>query len=181
MDSATCICGTHFFPGIRGHQKCKKCREGHPPKRLGRIMREFKAEGHHSNSEFWKVIGQQHGCCFWCGEYLFAKKEFIGTRDHLIPLVRGGSDWIENIVAACRSCNSSKGTMTAEEYRAVLEERARERNPKPPQGSATTKNVFDLENPSHVEIIAAMPAQLRLAFAKLSASKAMEPERKAIA
>jgi len=48
--------------------------------------------------------------CFYCGE---AKKL---TVDHKIPLARGGTDDIRNIVPACRSCNSSKNARTAKEY-----------------------------------------------------------------
>lgn len=31
------------------------------------------------------------------------------TVDHYIPQVRGGSDIVQNLVAACQRCNSSKG------------------------------------------------------------------------
>lgn len=51
--------------------------------------------------------------CAYCGE---AKK--LGP-DHKMPLSRGGTNSIENIVPACRGCNSRKGARTATEFLAV--------------------------------------------------------------
>lgn len=47
---------------------------------------------------------------------------YCGTRegpheiDHMTPLSRGGSNHDDNLVLACRKCNRSKGTRTAEEF-----------------------------------------------------------------
>ncbi|QZT61298.1 HNH endonuclease [Mycolicibacterium austroafricanum] len=38
------------------------------------------------------------------------------TKDHMVPLSRGGSDSIDNIVGACVECNTRKHMMTAEEF-----------------------------------------------------------------
>jgi hypothetical protein len=38
------------------------------------------------------------------------------TRDHDIPLSRGGTDFIANIIPSCKLCNSKKRTRTAEEF-----------------------------------------------------------------
>lgn len=38
------------------------------------------------------------------------------TRDHRIPLARGGTNLPANLVPACRHCNSSKGGKTAREF-----------------------------------------------------------------
>lgn len=38
--------------------------------------------------------------------------------DHRIPICRGGSNSIENILPACRRCNRTKFTMTEQEFRA---------------------------------------------------------------
>ncbi|MBO9542723.1 HNH endonuclease [bacterium] len=38
------------------------------------------------------------------------------TIDHRIPLSRGGSNWLANLVPACRSCNSSKHNKKEDEY-----------------------------------------------------------------
>ena len=49
-------------------------------------------------------------CCIYCGE----KKK--PTIDHKVPLARGGTNDISNLVPACGSCNSRKGTKTAKEF-----------------------------------------------------------------
>lgn len=48
--------------------------------------------------------------CVYCGS-----SEDL-TCDHVIPLVRGGSNEHANLATACRSCNSSKGDKTLEEW-----------------------------------------------------------------
>lgn len=50
--------------------------------------------------------------CQYCGEERSAGEL---TFDHVIPRVRGGKTTWENIVAACVSCNSRKGSRTPEE------------------------------------------------------------------
>ena len=50
--------------------------------------------------------------CMYCGQ------QFPGhqlTRDHLVPLSRGGADCWSNVVAACRGCNHAKGSRTPDE------------------------------------------------------------------
>jgi hypothetical protein len=43
------------------------------------------------------------------------------TRDHVIPLCRGGLDTRENKVIACLRCNSIKGDMMPDEWAAYME------------------------------------------------------------
>jgi 5-methylcytosine-specific restriction endonuclease McrA len=45
-------------------------------------------------------------CCAYCGTR--AKGHL--TQDHLTPLSAGGSHTVSNVIPACRSCNSRKGT-----------------------------------------------------------------------
>lgn len=55
--------------------------------------------------------------CFYCGE------RPGWQRDHKVPRSRGGSNRASNFNRCCQSCNSRKGDMTVEEYRASLQRR----------------------------------------------------------
>lgn len=52
-----------------------------------------------------------HLCMYCGGEY----PETNLTRDHVIPMSRGGSDRWSNVVTACRSCNTRKGNRVPEQ------------------------------------------------------------------
>lgn len=53
-----------------------------------------------------------------CGEMCWYCKAAPGdTLDHIIPRAQGGTDDPDNLVPACRPCNSSKGARTPEEWR----------------------------------------------------------------
>lgn len=55
--------------------------------------------------------------CMYCGKQL---PEHLLTRDHLLPLSRGGKDCWSNVVTACRVCNHAKGARTPEEAQMTL-------------------------------------------------------------
>lgn len=42
------------------------------------------------------------------------------TREHLIPVSKGGGNMVGNVVRACRACNNRKGNRTLGEYRAAV-------------------------------------------------------------
>lgn len=76
-----------------------------------RRVRKAGNGGSHTVEEWLARVEQYAGRCAYCG----GAKPL--TRDHDVPLSRGGTDFIENILPACQSCNSRKNTRTAEEFR----------------------------------------------------------------
>lgn len=68
------------------------------------------APGKHTMAEWLEKCDLFGQSCAYCGE---ARKL---TRDHKIPITRGGTDNIVNIVPACKSCNSAKHNSTVEEF-----------------------------------------------------------------
>lgn len=54
--------------------------------------------------------------CQYCGRHrrVLRHREFL-TRDHLLPLCRGGKNVWDNVITACTSCNHRKGNRTPEE------------------------------------------------------------------
>lgn len=59
------------------------------------------------------VLGLYGGRCVYCGGEATA-------RDHVVPLSRGGTDGIENVVPACRPCNLLEGRQPALGWRLGL-------------------------------------------------------------
>ncbi len=67
-----------------------------------------------SNSTHWKklrlrILSRDGRECHWCGMD-------ATTVDHIIPVAKGGTDDLENLVAACRRCNFSKQDKMPDEF-----------------------------------------------------------------
>jgi hypothetical protein len=65
------------------------------------------------------VLERYEGVCAYClgdGHTCHRTCNLGLTEDHIIPLARGGSHTAANIAPACKSCNSTKRTRTAEEW-----------------------------------------------------------------
>jgi hypothetical protein len=81
-----------------------------------KLKRREILSGHHW-SEWIELLKNHDNRCYYCGVKMTKKLEpKQRTRDHKIPLSKGGTDSICNIVPACRSCNSAKGTKSQEEF-----------------------------------------------------------------
>jgi 5-methylcytosine-specific restriction endonuclease McrA len=93
------------------HKRCRRCRWTSPDY----VAPEKKwTPNPHLKAERWAVSG---GRCFYCGEEVAYKQRGL---DHLVPQCRGGGHEQENLIPACRACNSGKHRKTLEEYRTWL-------------------------------------------------------------
>jgi len=69
--------------------------------------RKKNAEGSHTLGE-WELLKKQYNhTCPCCHK---SEPKITLTEDHIIPLSKGGSDYIENIQPLCRRCNRDKYT-----------------------------------------------------------------------
>lgn len=71
------------------------------------------SSGKHTLNEFLELCDNHLWKCAYCRIDLDTKTV---TEDHVIPLSKGGSNLISNIVPSCLSCNCKKGTKTVEEF-----------------------------------------------------------------
>jgi hypothetical protein len=113
------------------------CRCGHPVWRMpysffGRVGLAFaqairssrrrdalrNAGGACDEGEIREILVSQENRCIYCNVQFSV--EMRPTRDHLLPVVYGGTDWSTNIVLACRRCNSRRGTIPFRTYCKLL-------------------------------------------------------------
>ncbi|WP_444549576.1 HNH endonuclease [Candidatus Magnetomonas plexicatena] len=66
----------------------------------------------------WWMRKLTDGVCYYCG-LKFPATEL--TMDHLIPLSKGGMSARENIVAACRNCNTKKNSQLTVDWTEYME------------------------------------------------------------
>lgn len=89
-------------------EKDRRWRENNRDKMLAQVERRrarmMEAQGEFTGHDVIAMIKKTGRVCFYCGDNI--KKFQI---DHFIPLSRGGTNWPDNIVISCRSCNLRKG------------------------------------------------------------------------
>jgi len=92
------VCGTPA-----SSTRCPNCEGRHhratPPRSYPKASRQSRGLGYQHQREARKLYGLP---CHWCGEP-------ADTADHLIPRAMGGESTPDNLVPACRSCNSRRG------------------------------------------------------------------------
>ncbi len=83
---------------------------------------EFKKREKHKarilrNSAWW-TRKKSTGVCYYC-EKKFGPKEL--TMDHIVPISRGGLSTKNNVVPACKECNTQKKKLLPIEWEEYLE------------------------------------------------------------
>lgn len=73
--------------------------------------RALVGDGKVTLAEWEALLAREGGHCAYCN----TRPEAL-TMDHVVPLSRGGKHAIENILPACKSCNSRKGARTPGEW-----------------------------------------------------------------
>lgn len=74
-------------------------------RRIRRKVRLLKNGGFHSKGEWENLKAQYNWTCPSCKE---SEPKISLTKDHIISVLKGGSNNIENIQPLCRPCNSRK-------------------------------------------------------------------------
>ena len=77
-------------------------KDTHHRAKVRRRLKTKQAEGSHTQAEWRAKLAEYGGlCAYGCGRK-------ATSRDHIIALANGGTDYIGNIVPACHTCNSYK-------------------------------------------------------------------------
>jgi 5-methylcytosine-specific restriction endonuclease McrA len=76
------------------------------------------AGGRHSAWEIRQILTFQENRCIYCNVLLADGVQ--ATKDHLIPVSYGGTNWAPNIIMACHRCNSRRGTIPFRTYCKLL-------------------------------------------------------------
>lgn len=80
-------------------------------------LKNMKLEGDLTVEQWQDIMAQHNYSCAYCNVRF---SELIpATIDHVIPMIKGGRHSADNVVPACRSCNSSKGAKPLEEFKKV--------------------------------------------------------------
>lgn len=77
--------------------------------------RKKNAHGSHTAQEIQEQLIRQKHKCYYCKAKLGSKRSSYHA-DHIIPLSQGGTNYIDNIVLTCPTCNLSKGSKQLHEW-----------------------------------------------------------------
>lgn len=105
--------------GWRARDRARYLRNPEKRQHQSRVMRAKRMGGAcYLSIQDWKDLLRRFDFrCAYCDTTLTKKNRSL---DHMVPLVRGGTNDITNLVPSCLRCNQRKHSMTAEEFMAYL-------------------------------------------------------------
>ena len=83
-----------------------------------------------------QIYVRDNHTCLYCGDSIYDTADLVLTLDHIVPRVLGGHNMQDNLVTACRECNSSKKDRPLKQFLQVLSDR----------GVDTTKIAKNIKN-----------------------------------
>lgn len=106
----SCECGANFSTLSPKRRDCgPRCRR----RRHQAERRQRQEVRPHTEIEWRDKLQAFNFSCAYCGDSILQNT----TKDHDVPLSKGGDDSIGNILPCCWPCNQAKGQMTGEEFR----------------------------------------------------------------
>jgi 5-methylcytosine-specific restriction endonuclease McrA len=114
-------CGAAFMPRWERHQFCShRCKV--KTIQVRRRGRETAAGGTYTWAEVMRLFLAFGKCCAYCTQPVVGQPD----PDHVVPISRGGSNSITNILPSCRACNSDKRDLLLSEWAKDRERRGLE-------------------------------------------------------
>lgn len=111
------LCGEVYETAVPRHRTCPACAYRARIERT--VRRNWLRKAHrrgafgpsHTERDWTRLLSRHRGLCAYCGI------QPATQRDHIIPIARGGTDSIGNILPVCAACNMSKATSFVVEWR----------------------------------------------------------------
>ena len=83
-----------------------------------KVIRAERAKARELRKTRWWQQKTASGLCYYCGKK-FRYQDL--TMDHRVPLARGGRSTKDNLVPACKECNTKKKSMLSVEWEEYLQ------------------------------------------------------------
>lgn len=97
----------------REYRKTPNGRITHQISTINNIAKRKQAEGSHTITEWIELKQKYNNRCLCCGinelELTTRSHHRVLEQDHIVPITKGGSNWITNIQPLCNECNGPHG------------------------------------------------------------------------